>query len=265
MRYPSIGIAVVAVAFQAQADVGRLFGISGQAGPNAVLYEIDPLTGAATEYLTLNADGGFLMGLTSLGGELYATGLRDYPGAPDSPTLGRIDMTTGDIEFISDINGVLNAQGLASNETEGVFYTVDSSTLFSINTGGDLTAIGSTGGVDGRGMAYDDGAGVLYAVDLDDNLYTMDTGTGATSLIGEVGIPPTGFDWAGLAFDEFSGTLLLIDGVGENLWSLNTDTAEATLIGSNGVGGITGLAWVVPAPSSLALLLPLAVVGRRRR
>ncbi len=264
MRPAFLAAAAVVTAAPALAQTG-LYGISGEGDGPAVLYQINPATGAATHALTLNADGGLLMGLTSLGGELYATWLNNYPGGPPSgPSLGRIDFATGDVTFVSDLDTNFNTQGLASNEAAGLMYTVDNSTLYTIDAEGNLSTVGSTDGIDGRGLAYDDAAGVLYAIDLNDNLYTLDTATGASTLIGAVNIPPTGFDWAGLAFDEATRTLMVVDGVGQNLWSIDTATGAPTLIGANGVSGITGLAWI-PAPGAPALLAPIAGLSARRR
>lgn len=258
--------AIALFVWTTQAQTGHLYGIA-DGGDFGAIYEIDPLTGAATLVVELQAEMGLLGGLTALDGVLYATGVRNYPGAPaNQPTLGRIDLATGAVTFVSDLGGRFNVQGLASNESQGVFYGIDvsESQLLTITTAGVITPVGDTGGADGRGLAYDDGAGVLYALDLSDNLYTIDTLTGAGALIGEIDIDPTGLDQTGLAFDEFTRTLYLNDAVGDNLWIIDTATGAATLVGSNGVNGITGLAWV-PAPATLALGAPLGVLLARRR
>ncbi len=269
MRHAYHAAVVLAIAAPALAQTSAppgLYGISGQSGDNAVLYQIDPFTGAASEFLTLNADGGFIMGLTGLGGQMYASLLSDFPGSPGGNSLGRIDIDTGVVTHVSDVNARLNVTGLAANESAGLLYTIDagSSALYAITPGGVLTEVGSTGGVDGRGLAYDDAEGILYAVSLNDNLYTIDASTGSSTLVGHVDISATGLDWAGMAFDEYTNTLLLNDGVGGNLWKIDTATAGTTLVGANGLTGISGLAWV-PAPGTLALAFPALTLARRRR
>ncbi len=70
----------------------------------------------------------------------------------------------------------------------------------------------------------------------------------------------------GLAFDEITGTLYLNEGLDTNsLYRVDVLTGAATLIGANGYGAIDGLAWIVPAPSSVAFLGFGALAGSRRR
>ncbi|MEZ6243751.1 MAG: hypothetical protein R3B57_12000 [Phycisphaerales bacterium] len=268
MRTAVVATLVVALSTGfALAQTGHLYGIADGGDGSGVIYEIDTATGAASFVVELDADFGLLGGLTFLGGQLYATGLRNIPGAPTSGSaLGHIDLATGHVTYVSDLDGRINVQGLASNEAAGVFYGIDGfeRKLLSITPSGIITPIGDTT-PDGRGMAYDDGAGVLYAISLDDNLYTVDTLTGAGTLIGAVDIPPTGFDQSGLAFDEFTRTLYVNDAVGDSLWIIDTATGAPTLVGANGVDGITGLAWV---PSPGASIIGIAMGGwlaRRRR
>lgn len=250
------------------AGAGTLYGLGTTRDEPAVIYEIDPATGAATAIVTLGASASVHMGLTSLGGELYATLLQDEDGFA---WLGRINLVTGDVAFVRTLGDRLNSQGLASNESTGELYSVSRqigspSQLFSYLPDGTSALIGETG-IAGQGLAYDDGAGVLYGLDVgQESLFTIDTGTGVASAVGPLDIGAVSLDFSGLALDEAGGSLFLNDGVGGGLYSIDTTTGGATLIGANGTLGISGLAWVVPAPGGVVtLVLAPILTGRRRR
>jgi len=226
-----------------------LIGLSSSS-PGAV-YDIDPLTGVAT--LLTTTDTTSLVGATFLDGVFYCS---DICGA-DCFSVNSIDITTGTSTFVSDQDGSLNWHGLASDEDAGLMYAIDindGNILKSLTAGGIVTTIGTGTGIDGRGMAYDDFNDILYATGFGD-LYTVDTTTGFSSLIGSLGFATQGR--IGLAFDELTGTLFA-NSAG-SLWTLDTSTGEGLMIGSNGASGIDGLAWFddatsVPEPGTLALL-----------
>ena len=54
---------------------------------------------------------------------------------------------------------------------------------------GTIVTVGSGAGCDGRGMAYDDASGILYATGNPsyNGLYTVNTATGGGSYIGNMG------------------------------------------------------------------------------
>jgi len=83
-------------------------------------------------------------------------------------------------------------------------------------------------------------AGTLFALEnATDQLYQIDTGTLAVSLVGALG---TDANFAGLAYDNATGTLYGIGGRDNaNLFSISTTTGAATLIGSHGVNDLFGL------------------------
>ncbi|MEM1430486.1 MAG: hypothetical protein AAGG09_13615 [Pseudomonadota bacterium] len=76
-------------------------------------------------------------------------------------------------------------------------------------------------------------ATTMYVHDVNGTLATVDTGTGATTIIGDLGRQLTD-----IAFDPF-GNLFGITFT--ELYSVNLQTAATSLIGSLGIGGATGL------------------------
>ena len=214
-----------------------------------VLYTVDSGTGAAAPYVPLNGEASFT-GLSYLSGTLYGTDLIGYPGGAGGFDIGSID-TDGTINFLSDQNGSSNWHGLASDEAADIMWSIDlnnSNQLTEQFLDGTVNVIGPSG-IEGRGMAYDDGNGILYALGPASDaqsLYTVDRATGASTLIGPTGI--TSF-YVGLAFDECSRTLYMTatqPGPANGpsfLYTLDTATGAATLVGPTGFSTIDGLAW----------------------
>lgn len=101
----------------------------------------------------------------------------------------------------------------------------------------------------------------------------MSVTTGLATRIGALGISA---EIIGLEYDEIAGVLYANDGdVSNSLYSVNTATGRATLIGLNRFSEINGLAWIadngnnVPVPGVLPLIaigaLALAASRRRKR
>ena len=85
-------------------------------------------------------------------------------------------------------------------------------------------------------------AETLYTVDTNtDRLESIDTDTLAFTDIGPLGVPVV---FEGLAYDPNTDTLYLIDGRGnEELYEVNRNTGQATLIGPHGITDLFGLAF----------------------
>ena len=79
--------------------------------------------------------------------------------------------------------------------------------------------------------------GVLYALgQSDDNLYTVDTVTGTTTLIGTM-TPPVNHIWVGLAYDESTSTMYAMSSYGiaageSSLHTVDLTNATYTLVGT---------------------------------
>lgn len=224
------------------------------------VFRIDPATGAATKFAALS-HGTSLVGATFLRGQLYASDVLSFDPVG---FYGAIDVN-GQFSPIHDQGFDLNWHGLASSEALGVTWSIsqqNNNVLVQTDLNGVMTVIGPTG-IDGRGMAYDNKNGILYAVNsADESLYTIDILTGLSTRIGATNIP---IDMVGLAFDDSTGTLYLNEGdETDSLYRVDVLTGAATLIGANGHGTIDGLAWI-PSPGSVTLLGLGALAATRRR
>ena len=230
-----------------------LYGISSTTPGH--LYTLDPATGAATFVTDVTgADLVSFSGLESLNGVLYATDV-----AKGEWKFGTVDKTTGAFTAINNQDGSANWHGLAADHDLGLFYTVDlndGNKLKSVTPSGTVTTIGPAG-IEMRGMAFDDVNNILYGVDAA-SLYTLNTATGAATLIGATGAAT---DWyEGLDYDN--ATKQLFYNTAGNLYTLNTVSAAATLVGLNGVDRIDGLAHIdVPDVSQTSVLLLMGLGG----
>jgi DNA-binding beta-propeller fold protein YncE len=255
---------VTALATNVWALEPGLYGVQSYSNGDQGLFRIDPLTGAATKIVGFDKDPS-ISGASFLDGELYVTDVLNWIPGVGYRLYNRIDTETGICTGIHDQNFDFNWHGLASSDALGVTWAVaqdSSDTLIQTSADGIMTSIGPTG-IDGRGMAYDDTHGILYATNYDDSgLYTIDINTGASTYIGDTGVR---CDIVGLAYDEVNQILYLNEAdVTDGLYTVDVNTGHATFVGANGYPWIDGLAWL-PEPSSFAILAIGALAGLRRR
>jgi hypothetical protein len=249
------------LAAPARADV--LYGLSSST-PGS-LYTINTSTAEATHVADLNGSlSSNFVDLAALNGQLYGTDIIAASGPlAGQPTWGTINPTTGAYTAINNQGGSGNWQSLASNPAANLFYTVDITNgdhLHSVTPGGVITDIGPAN-QSIRGLAFDSNHNILYGV-AGFELYTVNTTTGATTLVGPTGVANIR---SGIAYDNATNTLYMNlgdGGGGDSLYTLNTITGAATLVGANGVAdfGIDGITFFSPAttstpePASLTLL-----------
>jgi len=131
------------------------------------------------------------------------------------------------------------------------------------NLGGTptFTEIGETGLGTLFGIAVDPVTGVMYGVNGgDDSLYTIDTTTGAPTLVGPVG--QTLGAIGGMDFSADGQTLLLSD-AGE-LFRIDKTTGLGTPAGDT-TRNDSALSYRIPEPASLSLVALAGVIALRRR
>jgi hypothetical protein len=179
-------------------------------------------------------------------------------------SLDSLDLSTGANTFVSDQDGSANWHGLASDEGAGLMYAIDQ------DDGNILKSITAGGVVTSIGTGTGiDGRGMAYD-DWNNILYATDASSGLYSVSVLTGVSTfigdmgIDADQIGLAYDELTDTLYA-NVANDGLYSLSVGTGAATFIGANGFADIDGLAWV-PEPATLALLsLGVAGIGYQRR
>jgi hypothetical protein len=162
-------------------------------------------------------------------------------------TLYRMSSQHGDALFARTIS-IPNLRAITFSLTGDTLYGgTTNGRLYRLNlTTGDTTYIGTAGGKIYSGLAISPTSGLLWAsvrppLSGRDSIYTVDRTTGATTGIGRTGlnlITPY------IVFNP-SGSLFALIGSGaqtNSLYSLDTLTAAATLLGSTGATGIQAIA-----------------------
>ena len=265
-----LSAALLALLSGSAASYGQLLGndfLTGQ------IYDINTATGAAT-----NGRGSGAPSLTGIAfqpssGNLF--GLTTFGGTPAN-SLVRINPTTGVSTLVGATGLSVIAEGdLAFNPLTGNLYGIQNFSrginLFQINvTTGLATTIGSLGDDGDFSTLAFNSAGVLFTVDTTNNrLDTVNLLTGALLTSTALNINPGTV--AGLAFDPTTGVAYFADGgtggTGQ-LYTLNTATGAATVVGALGENNIAGLAFrpaaavaSVPDTGSALLLLGLGAGG----
>lgn len=199
----------------------------------------------------------FAMDFNEAGTTLYAVTGSTAPTNPS--TLGTLDTATGAFTVIAPLSGLTagdSASGLAIHPRTGLAYfsaaggTPTTSRLYTLNlTTGALTQVGQiTAPTDaGSGTIMIDIAincdGQLYAHNIsDDALYSVNSTTGAGTLIGTHGLAANFAQ--GMDFDNQDGTLYawVYTGTGTNRFgSFNLSTgAFTTLVQDNPLGEYEG-------------------------
>lgn len=189
-----------------------------------LLLQLDPTTGAVLDSINL--------GIDNLAGE------------------GALDFRSDGVGFLSSASGNV-----------GQLYR------FEVSPPGSTPITAPGGFIPAMdGLAFDS-AGVLYGLSQsttvtgDSSLYIVDPTTGATTLVGSLGLS-LDFRLGGLTFDTDGALYAALSGPDDEpsfLYRVDKSTGAATLVGEIGFDGVSGLATspggapAVPEPSSLVL------------
>jgi hypothetical protein len=257
-----VACVAVLVAAAGQVQAGPI----GYTNDNSFLYGIDLATGVSTQIGSLGVGGGDYeaMAFDPTDGTLYM--YNDVGG------LFTVNTITGAATFVGGSTGVFNG-GMSFNSVGQGYVGDGDGDFFSLNkVTGALTAIGTSApGMSGIEFAGNN----LYAVGDNGStpdLLLVDITNGNKTSVGPLGVSVSA--QAGLGYD--GNTLYLLDEDSSSIYSVNTNTGQATLIAalSGDVGEFESLAVLsiappVPEPSSLALFsigaCGVVAACRRRR
>jgi DNA-binding beta-propeller fold protein YncE len=222
------------------------------------LLEIDPATGVSSVIGPFSHRFVGKPAWDSTSGVLYAVS-----GDSTFHNLVTINPQTGATTIVGPL-GVYFMQGLAYDPNSDTLYGVASGSvsrgLYRVDrqTGAATRLVSITGFNGAVNIAFDPVSNTMYLAEISgQNLRTLNVVTGATTVIGPFEAPAMPFAQvgAGLAFDPAFGLLATdntgIPGNDNPLYSIDTATGRATLVGYTGSGGIAGLAFIPSCPADL--------------
>ncbi len=299
-------LASVALASSAQGQLyGAMFRTAGQTnGQGPKLYDVDPITGAASNPRLVNVNDLVGIAVSPVTGKMY--GLTDQFGRINNVSgqggknlLVSINPTTGAATAVGRLDPLNSASdaplavyegdlafdpsghlwGCSSHVTYSTLFKIDTVTglgtiISNVIPGGGLhldisaMAFGANGDLYGLDTRYPDqpGPAILYRIDAASGSI-LNTYTTSTVL----------GNCAGMTFEPSTGRLLIADGdTGStgNLYSFNFGSGTLDVIGATGASGsvsggtvytgFAGLAFV-PAPGASLVLVGAAGMGLRRR
>ena len=179
----------------------------------------------------------FALDFDPTGTTLYA--IPSSTAAANPNTLGTINTATGAFTPIAVMNGALTTAptGLTIDPVSGTAYISSTTDLFTIDlTTATTTAVGTMGTA--GGLVIDiamDCNGALYAHDIgDDSLYSVNTATGAATVIGGTGLAANFAQ--GMDFDNDDGQLygFVYTGGGTNTFgTFNLATGAVSALSTN--------------------------------
>lgn len=192
---------------------------------------------ASTLARALNDAAILLIGLAIfLGASPVARAQNTVYAITQSGALGTLNVSTGAFNQIS--NPGFEPAGLTGLGSNLFIANYPGNTLYEVNLNdGSLATIGN-----GSATYYDFGGTTtgLYAVGTDQNLYAVNSSTGATTLIGPTGLGAGGSQTMSSGATSLYTTDDLDDG-NSGLYSVNTTTGAATEIGDTGVVDIASM------------------------
>lgn len=265
LRIAFFGLLILPMATAVAAPLG--YSVNSDEPSGDSLYSIDLDTGKETKIGTTVQSGGVTR--TDIEGLAIDRAGTLWGVDDESSRLFPIDTGTGLVSFFDEVSiSGLNTQerndfGLAFTCEDELFVsTVSNQSLYRLALNGTATLVGNMGVNISAIAAYGNparlyglGNGLIGDGGPQDNrsLYQIDTGTGAVTLIGEIGPQASDYFEAGLSFDS-DGTLWAItdrrtfdNPLGSQVLSLDLDTGLGTLRSTTSVTGFESLAVAPPA------------------
>lgn len=249
LRVLMLAFALVGAWVQPAAAGAILYATGTRVGPGTgpgALYQIDPASGAATRLFELSGfvhGGGLVYDPTT--DLLYATGYDDL----SLSSLWSINRYTGAQTFVGHTGAAVDQWGLAIDPLSGTLFATgdnqrQNSGFFTLDKAtGAASYLGQATGTFTRlyGLGFGDD-GLLYANGFDDpftheaSLFTVNTATGATALVGRTGVTAgRRTSYSGVVAGP-GGLLLSLGSIDASatggLYAINPLTGDASLIGS---------------------------------
>ena len=237
------------------------------------LISIDQTTGLGTLV------GPLSNGMTGL--DLAASGGNLYTFDQINDKVRQLDPLTGSTLATIDVGIVTGGEGGFAMRADGTGFL--SSTLGAVGTlwrfdinapSSSLVTLSNGLAPSMDGLAFDS-AGVLYglnqgASDGGNKLYTIDQSTGATTLVGALGVGNSAV--GGLAFapdGTLYATLSDLNPTTAKLYKLDTSDGTASFVGNLAFDSVSGITFLSPVPEPGTWMLLLAgcftVLAMRRR
>jgi hypothetical protein len=139
-----------------------------------------------------------------------------------------IDTSSGNEALIMTVNNVV-FNGLATSNSSAEMFAINTvgnqGCLYRVNLNALSASLVGCAGIDIKELAFDRNHNVLYGTDYA-NLYTINTTTGAATLIGP---HVATIRMYGLSYDHGTNTLYGIDPNVLSLYTINTSTGAATV------------------------------------
>lgn len=186
----------------------------------------------------------------------------------------RINASTGESTLVGNtgLTGIIEgdlAYDATTNQLFGNYGDSMTNSLYTINLAtGVATVVGPSEEDDISGLAFDQ-AGRLWGVDTNvggsrvADLVEIDKTTGDVLSRSSLGIQVNG-PLIGMDINDLTGELFMAMDNG-NFYSIDTVAGSATFVDTHGVMTATGLAYGIPAPSSVLALMGAGLLGARRR
>ena len=225
-------------------------GYAGLSGMGSLTYEADH---PGLLFTTVQTDAGYVLAKITLGASLksadYATSAGTWIAHlvdPAEPTFVYDNVTALDFDSGDTLYAVgevldLNPGDAPAAPAGRQLLTIDTTT-------GEVTRAALSGVADLSSIAFDAGDGLYGVYSGDSNLYTVNAGTGAATVVGA--LPTDGF--VGIDFAQIDGGEAMYGVTSSDLYTIDKTTpGDSLLLGDTGRTDLTSLTFDAAQPGQL--------------
>lgn len=149
--------------------------------------------------------------------------------------LGTVNVENGDVNVIGKMGVAMTDIAFDPN---GNLYGITFDSLYSIDKNTAATTfIGNTGVTKANALVFDS-TGILYTANVNSAIHTLNTTTGASTLVGY----SSAYSSGDLAFVNGELFLSSTAGPGDSIWKIDTSNGNGLMVGSTGFNSVYGLA-----------------------